>query len=62
MSGVPEVVNTSAVEYNALVKKAFFTNINVTVIEGWCTFSPETARKKYKLFSSLKYLELIKYN
>ena len=36
MSGVPEVVNTSSVEHNALVKKAFFTNINVIVIEGWC--------------------------
>ena len=36
MSGVPDVVNTSSVEYNALVKRAFFTSISVTVIEGWC--------------------------
>ena len=35
MSAVPEVVNISGAEANALVKMSFIADLNVTVIEGW---------------------------
>ena len=36
MSGEPKVENIAGVPSNALVKMSFATDLNVTVIEGWC--------------------------